>query len=585
VNQDLLKIQRLAQSGDVALAKRKLLSNIKVGRYPLESRKLLMTLFVTTGEPSAAIPIGKDFLERVANQEVIKLLINAYLKSDLASEASDFFFYLTSKYPSLEEALNGFLMFSAMAGKPLRVLELPESLRLGPHWGSTTLINLGNAHVGAKRYSDALVCFERALATHTTEIDFLRAQHGIAVSLYETGRYEEVCDRFGMLNEQLNYEIAHILALSLRRLGRVQEGFLLLAGCEHRFTGQPKLLEDLAYFYELMGNYEEAKKLYTDLCSRQLLSPSGRRNMGHVCLKTRDFRAAHQFLRTKAEAISSTVTVDCTQGLGDVLLFSRFLAPWALARGLTRVSLVCDERLIPFLQSGSNRGLDWILLPRPRGDGSFGHLTLFDVVLDQLKEFDQAARQSTFNGHPIIRLSPPGAGEADSKLSGQESNFRVGISWSSANQDSGQSKSLPLEWMVEIVSIALAEQPFEFLNLQYDSDANSVSAESVTTKLFCPPIDKKNDLVGLLSWIRKCDLIVSCSNSLVHLAALVGVPTVVLLPKGDGCLWYWFTEGENSPWYPSVRLARQQTVGNWASCKEEAVVTIRDLIRSASTRH
>ena len=53
------------------------------------------------------------------------------------------------------------------------------------------------------------------------------------------------------------------------------------------------------------------------------------------------------------------------------------------------------------------------------------------------------------------------------------------------------------------------------------------------------------------------DLIISVSNSNVHFAGSMGIPAWSIIPKSKGIIWFWFTKGTRSPWYPSVRLFRQ----------------------------
>ena len=59
------------------------------------------------------------------------------------------------------------------------------------------------------------------------------------------------------------------------------------------------------------------------------------------------------------------------------------------------------------------------------------------------------------------------------------------------------------------------------------------------------------------------DLVISIDNSTAHLAAALGVPAWVLLPYAPD--WRWLQERIDSPWYPAMRLFRQQAIGDWQS--------------------
>ena len=62
--------------------------------------------------------------------------------------------------------------------------------------------------------------------------------------------------------------------------------------------------------------------------------------------------------------------------------------------------------------------------------------------------------------------------------------------------------------------------------------------------------------------IAAMDMIISVSNTTVHVAGALGVPTWVLLNTLPLCVW--MAEGDGSPWYPSIRLFRQTEAGEWA---------------------
>ena len=63
------------------------------------------------------------------------------------------------------------------------------------------------------------------------------------------------------------------------------------------------------------------------------------------------------------------------------------------------------------------------------------------------------------------------------------------------------------------------------------------------------------DFADTAALIENLDLVITVCTSVAHLAATLGRPTWVMLPYvGD---WRWLTERVDSPWYPAVRLFRQ----------------------------
>jgi ADP-heptose:LPS heptosyltransferase len=60
-------------------------------------------------------------------------------------------------------------------------------------------------------------------------------------------------------------------------------------------------------------------------------------------------------------------------------------------------------------------------------------------------------------------------------------------------------------------------------------------------------------------------VVVTTSNTTVHLAGALGKDTLLLLPRGRSRLWYWGHDQIRSIWYPPVRIYAQEKIGDWQS--------------------
>ena len=62
--------------------------------------------------------------------------------------------------------------------------------------------------------------------------------------------------------------------------------------------------------------------------------------------------------------------------------------------------------------------------------------------------------------------------------------------------------------------------------------------------------------------VAACDLVVTAETAVAHLAGALGVPVWVALSTAAD--WRWLQGRDDSPWYPGMRLFRQQSPGAWS---------------------
>ena len=69
---------------------------------------------------------------------------------------------------------------------------------------------------------------------------------------------------------------------------------------------------------------------------------------------------------------------------------------------------------------------------------------------------------------------------------------------------------------------------------------------------------------------------ISVDTAPAHLAGALGAPVWTLLPFNPD--WRWMFDRDDSPWYPSMRLFRQETPGDWEGVFQEVETALRNEI-------
>lgn len=141
---------------------------------------------------------------------------------------------------------------------------------------------------------------------------------------------------------------------------------------------------------------------------------------------------------------------------------------------------------------------------------------------------------------------------------GKKIKLRVGFCWS-GRRDSwiNQHKAVPFDKMFGLIK---NNPQYEWVNLQTDctkEEQAQLIAEGV--RVFPGAIQNWNDTAGL---IMNLDVVIAVDTAVGHLAGALGRP--FWLPLNQfGQDWRWLLKRNDSPWYPSCRIFRQPSIGNW----------------------
>lgn len=258
-----------------------------------------------------------------------------------------------------------------------------------------------------------------------------------------------------------------------------------------------------------------------------------------------------------------TILVHDEQGYGDTFEFVRYL-PLVKAKG-GRLVLECHSRLSAILRG--LEGCDEIIervspheVPKIAFDTQIHLMSLPRVFGTRLDSVPQNV--------PYITADPGRVEDWRERVAGDR-NFKVGLAWSSA----GSIRSCNLSDFQP-----LSEVPgLSFYSLQKGPGAEQADVPPAGMQLI--RLDREMDLterfVDTAALMMSLDLIISVDTSTVHLAGAMGRPVWTLLSAFPD--WRWTHSGRETPWYPTMRLFRQNELGDWAgvfSQVQEALSTL-----------
>jgi len=417
--------------------------------------------------------------------------------------------------PDYVEAYNHLGVVLNELGRPAEAIEnYRRALCIDPEY-TEVYNNLEIALKERDQFAEAITCFEQALQR---EPDFAEAYYNLANSLRDEGRCKEALERY---NQALRFR-----------------------------AGYPEALWNRALTLLLSGNFTEGWEQYR-LHPRAVLK-----------IPTEDHRSGKpRWDGTPFEG--KTLLVHDEQGLGDNIQFVRYM-PMVKARG----GKVIFETLKPLMTLLDGfPGVDELVEYRPNEQCSV-EFDVYSSLFDMPNLFG-TIQETVPSDIPYIHADPAKAQYWRAKLAGP--GFKVGIVWAgSPTHGHDRYRSCKLACfapLTQIESVRLyALQKGEAIK-QIDELAGTIPIERISGEF--------EDLSDTAAAIENLDLIISVDTSVLHLAGAMGKTAWGLLAFSPE--WRWMLHRQDSPWYPTMRLFRQQERTGWPPVFQRVAEELRKM--------
>lgn len=376
---------------------------------------------------------------------------------------------------------------------------------------------------------------------------------------YKHDHFEAYCNRGIVLNELNKTEQA---------LADFNNAIDLKPDYSEAFYNRGKVFNEHKLIEDALDSYDKAIALHYDFAEAHhnkslCLLLVGKFEEGFKEYewrwRTKNF-TSHKITSCKPEWLPGhyqNVLVWAEQGIGDEIMFGTLLEDFR-GHGVELI-VEADERLLPLYQRSMPEGITFVSrysnVPETAYDSQISMASLCQYLRNYETHFLQARKAFLKNDSQRTQ-------RIRSELALQPDRLICGISWQSQNTDIGGAKSIQLDALIRHLDMPECQ----WVNLQYGDMTDEIAM--VKTELGVeivqyPSIDNRMDMDGLASLIGVCDVVISISNTTVHLAGALGKEVHVMLPFSAD--WRWQHNRSDSIWYPNVNLYRQPTPGDWVS--------------------
>jgi tetratricopeptide (TPR) repeat protein len=253
-----------------------------------------------------------------------------------------------------------------------------------------------------------------------------------------------------------------------------------------------------------------------------------------------------QPLWTGEELDGKTILLYAEQGMGDAIQFARYV-PRVARRG-GRVVLECHPPLKRL----------------------FGHPASVQAVVaegEALPPFDvqcpllslPLAFRTDLNSIPAavpyLKADRKLSAKWKSRLAAEPARRRIGLAWAGSSlHKKDWTRSLELS---QLAPLAAAGDNV-FISLQTGEAGKQDPPAEMTLRDFTADLSDFAETAALVDCL---DLVITVDTAVAHLAGAMGKPVWVLVSHAAD--WRWLSGREDSPWYPTMRLFRQTSAGDW----------------------
>jgi hypothetical protein len=382
--------------------------------------------------------------------------------------------------------------------------------------------------------------------------------------------------------------------VTLSDLGEFDEALHWIGESLRLQPDSPDAHVNLGNLYARQGDLDRAAECYEHALSLRPDFPAARRNRAYIWLNRGEFDRGwieHEWRLKGPERLllpvnspqwtgedldGRSILLVAEQGLGDTLQFIRLARLVKERRG--RVVVACPKPTIRLVARCP--GVDRVVDVRSTLPYCHVHVSLlslpaiFGTNLANLpaEPYLSVDVESIERWRPIVENALHRRG--DDRASTTDRVLRIGIAWQGNRGHRGDRwRSFPLALFAPLAALP----GVRLLSLQKGDGTEQLAELAGRFPVSRLAHRKKGwkdrrDFLDTAAVVRQLDLVITPDSALAHLAGGLGVR--VWVPLSTVGEWRWMVDREDSPWYPSMRLFRQTTFGDWAGVFERMAAAL-----------
>jgi hypothetical protein len=347
------------------------------------------------------------------------------------------------------------------------------------------------------------------------------------------------------------------------------------------------LKPDEAMFYNWLGLalWPTDMKMAEKCILRSLSMDGSQRNVGHALALTRlalrDWKRGFVGLAAYSpppeapyihsmdspwngqDIANKTLLVYGDQGFGDVMQFCRFYSDLPCKKVILSV-----QRPLVRLLAVSGVADEVVCLDDPAPDSDYQVIMMWGLkhlnIAEQLEpKFIPYLRSNDLWTDPYAR---------------EDTLLRIGICWAGSSAfKNNANRTMTFDHF-----LSLADIPgIRLQSLQYGESGEDIRKAGALGLVSELPVSVY-DMASMLPVIKSCDVVLSVDTGVLHLAGGSGTDVIGLIPYNP--CWRWARGYEDSPFYPSLRLVRQASPGDWIDVMNKVRTLISERLENLPSR-